>query len=93
VRLTKSRSVVTAKKRAQTAVANMVRAGASRLGYAFAIRGYALRLMVFFRLCHRFIAAKYHSGPCWPRRGLNRGRILGGFCGLRNASAPHYRSL
>jgi hypothetical protein len=41
VRLTKSRSVVTAKKRAQTAVANMVRASVSQLGYAFAIRGYA----------------------------------------------------
>jgi len=40
VRLTKS--VATAKKRAQMAVANMVRASVSQLGYAFAISGYAL---------------------------------------------------
>jgi hypothetical protein len=39
VRLTKSRSVVTTKKRAQMAVANMVRASVLQLGYAFAIAG------------------------------------------------------
>jgi hypothetical protein len=42
VRLTKSRSVVIAKKRARMAVANMVRASVSQLDYAFAIPGYVL---------------------------------------------------
>jgi hypothetical protein len=52
-RLTKSRTVVTAKKRAQMAVANMVRASASQFGYAFASPGYALVLLRFVSPTHR----------------------------------------